>query len=150
MRDVVGFLTEDGTFYEHAEDAEKHEALQSLSGAYTQYVGKGANFVRFQNVIINLAPEIRRFLNAVEGPEFTASVIAETEQASIEREILATRQTETRQHPSDDGLGGSFEGVVEQSGGRPVHVSDMGDSPQSEEVPVKRTLDGVRSRRTDA
>jgi len=151
MREATGYLADDGTFFEHAEDAERYEATFVLHGAYKQYVGEHANFVRFQNVITNLAPEIRRFLNAHEGPEHEASTLAEVEQAAIEREILSVRKPETpREHPSDDGLGGSFEAVVEQSDRGPLHMPDMGDSPRPKKVREYSPFDGVRSRGTDA
>lgn len=141
MREVAGYLTEDGTFFERLEEAEVHESVTALSGAYKQYVGPNSNFDRFQNVIINLAPEIRRFLNAVEGPEQRESTAAEVEQATIEREIIGSPKTD--QHSSDDGLGGSFEAVVEQPDRGSMYVSDVGDSPRPEKVFVRRKVDGA-------
>ena len=133
MRSVAGSLTDDGAFYEDAHDAEKHEATYALIGAYNQYVGKGGNIERFQNVLINLAPEIRRYLDAVEGPADPTDVVSETDIATIERDILATRKKADK-YPSDDGLGGTFEGVVEQPDRGHVSMSDMGDRPRTEEV----------------
>ena len=52
VRNVTGYLTDDGAFYESADDAERHEATYALIGAYNQYVGRGGNIERFQNVII--------------------------------------------------------------------------------------------------
>jgi len=126
MREVSGYLTEDGAFYESADDAEKHEATFALIGAYNQYVGRGGNIERFQNVIINLSPEIRRYLNAIEGPARKADIRDEVDLASVERSIIESGKKADK-YPSDDGLGGTLEGMVEQSDRRPVHVSDMGD-----------------------
>jgi hypothetical protein len=113
MREVSGYLTGDGTFYESEQDAERHEATLALNGAYRQYVGEKANFDRFTNVIINLAPEIRRLLNAIEGAERAEEIKAETDLASAERAIL--RSPKASEHTSDDGLRGAFEAVEQQS-----------------------------------
>jgi len=144
MRAVSGFLTEDGAFYETEDDAEKHEATFALVGAFRQYVGKTGNIDRFRNVITNLAPEIRRYLNAIEGPERREQDILETEQANIEREIIESRRSPAAVdiHSADDGLGGSFEGLVEQPDRGYVHVPDVGDSPRAEAVRKRRSVDG--------
>lgn len=135
MREVSGFLTEDGAFYESADDAERHEATHALIGAYNQYVGRGGNIERFQNVIINLSPEIRRYLNAIEGPAQPDEVAVETELAEIERGILETRRpNKADKYPSDDGLGGTLEGMEQQPDRGPVHVPDVGDRPRAKAV----------------
>jgi hypothetical protein len=118
MREVTGYLTNDGVFYEGMDDAERHESTVALKGAYDQFVGHNGNFERFQNVIINLGPEIRRLLNAIEGPERAEEIRRDTDLATEERNILGSRRTETskaREHPSDDGLRGTFETVEQQS-----------------------------------
>jgi len=141
MREVTGYLTDDGAFYETQGDAERHEATYALVGAFTQFVGKGGNIDRFQNVIINLAPEIRRYLNAVEGPERQSETLSEIEQATIEREIRH-RPPPTREHPSNDGLGSTLEGLVEQPDRGPVHVSDVGDRTWAEALRQRGKVDG--------
>jgi len=133
MREVTGYLTEDGAFYETEDEAEKHEATHALVGAFGQYVGKTGNIERFQNVIINLAPEIRRYLNAIEGPERQSETVSETEQATIERETRH-RSRKVDIHTPNDGLGSALEDLEQQSDRRPVHVPDVGDSAWAEEV----------------
>ena len=133
MREVTGYLTDDGAFYESAWEAETHEAQYALVGAFKQYVGETGNIKRFQNVITNLAPEIRRYLNAIEGPERQSETVSEVEQATVERE---TRHKPRKAdiNTSDDGLGSALEGLEQQSDRRSVHVPDVGDSAWSEEV----------------
>lgn len=140
MREVTGYLTDDNTFFETAEQAEHHEAIGALKGAYHQFVGQKGNFERFANVIINLAPEIRRFLNAHEGPE--RDIKAEVDQATVEREILASRKTKADLYTADDGTGEAFEGLLQQPDRRPVHVPDLGDRPRSEEIFQRSKIDG--------
>lgn len=142
MREVQGFLTSDNTFFETADQAEHHEAIGSLKGAYHQFVGQKGNFERFANVIINLAPEIRRFLNAHEGPARNDDVQAETELATIEREQLNARKAKADLYTADDGTTEAFEGLVEQSDRGYVHVPDVGDSPRTEEVRKRVKIDG--------
>jgi len=113
MREVNGYLTDDGVFYESDQEAERHEATLALNGAYKQYVGEKANFDRFTNVIINLAPEIRRLLNAIEGAERAEEIKRETDLATAERAIL--KSPKASEHTSDDGLRGAFEAVEQQS-----------------------------------
>ena len=146
MKQVSGWLTEDGSFYERKEVAEQHEAQHFLHGAYKQFVGENANFDRFTSVIINLAPEIRRFLNANETSTDQEDR-DETEQAHIEREILSQRKRpSTYKHSSDDGLGGAFESLEQFPSGRYLHVPDMGYRPPTEEIQDSRKVDGTRSR----
>jgi hypothetical protein len=126
MREVTGYLTDDGAFYESETDAERHEATLALNGAYKQYVGEKANFDRFTNVIINLAPEIRRLLNAIEGAERAEQIKAETDAATAERETRHKR-SKVDIYTSDDGLGGAFEGLEQQPDRGPLSMPDVGD-----------------------
>jgi len=142
MREVVGYLTDDGAFYEAESDAEKHEATYALVGAFSQYVGKSGNIDRFQNVIINLAPEIRRYLNAVEGPERQSETVSEVEQATVERETRH-RPSKVDIHSPDDGLGSALVGLVEQPDRGLMHVPNMGDRSRAEEVQQRRKVDGA-------
>lgn len=149
MREVTGFLTDDGAFYESMWEAETHEATYALTGAFKQYVGESGNVKRFQNVITNLAPEIRRYLNAIEGPAEQSETISEVDQATIERETRH-KPPSTREHTPNDGLGSALEDLEQQQDRGPVHVPNVGDRAWSEEVQHRREIDGPRSRRIDA
>src|SRR5262245_9459595 len=130
MRQASGFLTEDNTFFESELEAERYEATKALEDAYRQYVGHNANFERYLNVLMNLTPEVRRFIDAVEGKYTPEINNAEVEQATIERDQIQSRRTDAskaRERPSDDGLGGSFEAVEQQPDRGPMYVPDMGD-----------------------
>lgn len=135
MREVRGFLTKDGAFYEGQNEAELHEAEKELLRAYEDFVGKG-NFARFANVVTNLRDEVRRFLDAQIALENAGAPIEDASAVS--------------QHYPDDGLGQAFETNEQQQVGGFGDLSNMGLSSLAETLRSDRSEHGARMRGDDA
>lgn len=151
MKQVEGFVTDDGTFYERSVDANYHEALQELQGVLMLDI-KEQNILKFIKILEKHHHVIERFFNAVNAKEF------EQEDAGIERFFNnTTAESDPAQDAGDvldsrdDGRGEETAETVQQQsvdGDRPV--SHLGRSISAEEIQHRRTELSLGMRKGDA
>jgi hypothetical protein len=136
-----GYVTEDGTFFESKLDAELYEAEMKLRGVLAGVYG-GMNQELFFEVVLGLMPELWSYINAHQAVQ------------------TATRNQQAKEQerePPDSGEkaevvegGGYVSGSEEELASLlklpvrgPSHVPNVGRGSQSEEVPVRRKVDGA-------
>lgn len=130
MKEVAGYITDDGKFFDSMDEAEEYEAWISLSRALVEI--STIEPTSLLAVIATIPDEIRRYINANEA-------------ATRSREIQASLSAE------DHNLGeADTQAVFEQSSRIDEPLPDMGGSIVEETIRQQRTIDGIGSGRIDA
>lgn len=130
MKEAIGYITEDGKFFEGIDEAEEHEAFVALQLALVD-VG-GVNISAMLKVIVTIPNEIRRYINANEA-------------ATRYREIQASLSAKDNTRGEAD-----TQVLFEQQTRIDEPLPNMGSSVEQKEVQLERAIDGIRSRGTDA
>ena len=138
MRQVKGFLSDDGVFFDAHADAELYEAMHDLELVVKNI---GANPEKFLVVLDGCHKQVRRYLDAKEG--FKAS----------EASGVASAAAGTASHPehnADDAGAETHAPVLEQPFNESKSVPDVGSGERTEAVPDYSEVDGIGGRSTHA
>lgn len=130
MKEAVGYLTEDGKFFEGMDEAEEYEAFNALRSALVELCGVDVEV--FTAVCSSIPNEIRRYINANEA-------------ATRYREIQASLSTQDQA-----GREGDSQAILEQQTSLDEPLPDMGSSQQQKALRLERAINGIGSGRTDA
>lgn len=158
MKPVEGFMTDDGTFYETAEQAAYEEAKLTLEGLLISERIQAESFIE---VTEKLHVQIATFIQAHQAFQ---SVTREQIEYHDEQDGNGEKygfSTEAKplfaQPPEDDfdtsDLPGGKEdsaSIQHEQANSSEHVSDMGSGEQPTPVRHHRTQHGIRSRKSDA
>jgi len=136
-----GYVTDDGTFFESKLEAELFEAEMRLRG---QLVGMDAklNPEQILAIIIEVMPDVRRYIDAYQAQD----TAARNQQAKEQEREPPDSSQKAEVVESGGYVSGSEEelaSLLKLPTRRPSHVPDMGRGAQSEEVPVRRKVDGA-------
>jgi len=134
MRNVKGFLSDDGTFFDAEEDAELYEATHALEAIVSNI---GANPEKFMIVVDGCRKQIRRYLDAKDKYEQSEG------RAWDEAASPAAHNADNR------GPEGTAP-VLEQPADGPEPVPDLGSGIGSEAVSADGKVDGIGGGRTHA
>lgn len=129
-KEAIGYLTQDGKFFEVEEDAEEHEAWISLKAALDE-VGS-IDIDAFMMIVATIPKEVRRYINANEAANSARAV-----QDADRKEDQARRE-------------GVVKTVLEQPPSLGEPLPDLGSSQQQKALQLERKINGPGSRGVDA
>lgn len=130
MKPVQGYLSDDGTFFDTAEDAKFYDAMHRLSFVLQN---SSVNPERFITVIDKLHPEIRSYLDAKEA-----------------RDIIDCGETKPVTRVDTTNNGQTTEAILEFTSDGDEPVSDVGRGQLNETLSDGGPFYGPRGRRSDA
>lgn len=125
-KEVIGYMTRDGVFYEDEEAAKKHEYRSEIETFCVSHTPKPINPVLFIGVIEALADPIRNYIDAYKAYEAIRQ---------LKKDTIAFGGDK-----ADDADGDAVDEAVEQlpvSGSE--HLLEMGSSSPPESVRKRRT-----------
>lgn len=158
MRNVKGFLSDDGVFFDVKEDAELYEALHALEASVRNI---GADPEKFMIVVGGCSKQLRRYLDAksayekAENAQFEPSrKRGEAAQHSVEGEESSEGDNAEAGRPdaapaddhADNAVAKVHAPVLEQPADEPEYVPDVRSGIGTESVPDDGTLNGARGR----
>jgi hypothetical protein len=135
MRNVKGFLSDDGMFFDAKEDAELYEATYALEAVVRTI---GANPEKFMIVVNGCQRQLRRYLDA--------QVAYEENEGRLWEDTAAPSAA----HNTDGREPEAAASVLEQPTDEPKPMPDVGSGVGSEAVSREEPVDGSRGRRTHA
>lgn len=153
MRPVKGYLSDDGTYFDNAEDAELYDAMHGVK--YAVETKCRANPRNVFIVLDTCADEIRRYLDAKANQakadssydpqepfeiNWAAGYLAECSNGPVSSDIY---------HPDNFGPN-DLTSVLKFSPNVNEPMPDLGGSVGTEAIPDTGTVDGVGSGRSDA
>lgn len=141
MRNVKGFLSDDGVFFDAEADAELYEAMHALE-ATVRNIGADPN--KFLIVVEGCRKQLERYLNAKSS--FEKSERSSVAKAGDDRRS-GEQATPFVEHNADDGSAEAYTPVLEQPINESEHVPNMGCSVSTEAIPDDSALNGSRGRR---
>lgn len=136
MEKVEGYLADDGTFFQTAEDAELYEARAEL---IKQLGRHGVDSHRAIEFMIMLQSQIKRFFDAKDADTRSAAILAQLRDGSFSLGRDDPEPIESTPAP-----------ILEQSSGSGEPMPHVGDSILSEEISNDRAIARSRSRERDA
>lgn len=125
MKEAIGYITEDGKFFEGMDEAEEHEAFKALRSALVEICGVDVEV--FTAVCSSIPNEIRRYINANEA-------------ATRYREIQASLSAQDQARREDNS-----QALFEQQARIDEPLPDMGSGVVEEAVQQQRAIDGIGS-----
>lgn len=137
-RQVEGYITTDGTFFEDRIEAEVHEATLVLSGLM---LGEGLNDHSLKFLL--------KFIGDYHG-EVEAYIKAIRIQQAVETERAGDLPEDEGDTADDEGGSQDAESVQQQPAVSGGHLPDLGRSVSPEEIQNRRKKHGSRSRNSHA
>lgn len=141
MRNVTGFLSDDGVFFDVQEDAELYEALHMLQLTVKNI---GADPEKFMIVVDGCRKQLRRYLDAKSSYE-------ESEKRGIgQASAEASGAAKATPNRANGGPSERHAPVFEQPADEREHVPDVRSGVSAEVVRDNSTVDGTGSGGIDA
>ena len=141
MKKTQGFVTEDGTFFEHELEATLHEAemrlREALSASYPDVVQDA-----FFGVLFGIMPELKEYINA-----HNATDTIERDQPPEEQD--GAKASGSRAPTADGSIGHvsstekDLEALLKLPARGSVHVPNVGSSPRAKKIPERRAKHGA-------
>jgi hypothetical protein len=135
MRNVKGFLSDDGVFFDAVEDAELYEATHALEAVVANI---GANPEKFLVVVDGCRKQLERYLNA--KSKYEASEARSWSTDATRPGAPASPVVDN----ADDCRAEDHAPVLEQQADELEHVPDVGSSVRTEAVPDDSPINGPR------
>lgn len=131
MQAVQGYMTKDGAFYNRAEDARLHEAVQSIRELCESHTPKGIDPVKFMHLLSQWSSNVREFIDAQDAAKYPTQ----------------ENSSPSGRDKTDDELRDAEHETLEQlKVGGHNDMPDVGDSTRTESVSERRQKHGARVR----